>query len=1044
LPQALQLQVTATGRTIMVDASPTMSAARLSRVIEKRTGVPQGCFALYYGSRPIYGTLAESGVASGSTIELKFRGRGGGLEPQATNSLEVEIEPKPASMERSGSVATNVMRSYDTDGDGKFSQDEVHAMAADFIKEKKTRRLATKAAIAMGVIILLVVALNAGLTAAIVFLSKDVKVVGGKLTDPTTGKPLQVDSASTTVASDGTLRDRTSNRAIATASALQELAIDSRLPDSAWDELKYIDVRNDNGGSVHLFVQAFTRIPSTYALHGSFVKIHSTIGTITLDGDLMTFSDNLSTEAFANAQFAVTSSGRRLVGIIYLIGFFNQIPSFDAWNTTFDTPPLIPSTFYANASLLYACTYGSSNLCENTDVPAEAITMLDDKLWAVSRVEMWADLNAGVGKEVYWFMAGNPGWTLERHLDLNAKTEHVMQTWQGGSNESYFCRTILQPESLSTWLSPLSAASARASYKGEVDGTTYGALQGELLHHFQIKPLEAEHISLDFYSHLVGPNVIPAFVQLRIGSDLGDEDARFIAYKFDSFQPLQSLPPAGTIFNQSVSPDPFNVTHCNDTLAYTDQDQEGTKIHSDNKITSTDPLATPLSRTALTYVLGAHPTWKASEIVAWEDQLSNNYTEYIMYQNYIDPEPEMQAIISGTDNGTFEEYNGTFDAHNGTHSRRLGHLSSQPCPKPGGWCTHSGSSNSATTCSGRSGHFCSDIWGGSGFFPCDGGSHTWPYGKCQQGCVNAKSQACPSAHMISSGGFPFSLSDPEPSSSEKRQAYAAKQKKKKEAIFPCDVSIGYPIACKGAISCSTPDVPLCGGACGGLVTGSVSGGGEWDCSADLSSCTGKLFISGGVKVGIPNCKWCPSALEFTVEFARHLGVQACCAGPFAYTKDTITLKATFLIVLRAEMSGTFYEMATKDDNACKTARPNWIQNGLRKMVIAGKVEICIGFCFPIISGDLFMVPEVALPVTQRLKQRGQCCLLVSALISRDSCDHCPSGDRYQMTPYWVPPYPEATGRWSWMGPWYARAYLPEFRTVPGRNVWGCWSSRKCS
>ena len=128
----------------MVDASPTMSAARLSRVIEKRTGVPQGCFALYYGSRPIYGTLAESGVASGSTIELKFRGRGGGPEPQATNSLEVEIEPKPASMERSGSVATNVMRSYDTDGDGKFSQDEVHAMAADFIKEKKTRRLATR------------------------------------------------------------------------------------------------------------------------------------------------------------------------------------------------------------------------------------------------------------------------------------------------------------------------------------------------------------------------------------------------------------------------------------------------------------------------------------------------------------------------------------------------------------------------------------------------------------------------------------------------------------------------------------------------------------------------------------------------------------------------------------------------------------------------------------------------------------------------------------------------------------------------------------
>ena len=963
----------------MVDASPTMSAARLSRVIEKRTGVPQGCFALYYGSRPIYGTLAESGVASGSTIELKFRGRGGGLEPQATNSLEVEIEPKPASMERSGSVATNVMRSYDTDGDGKFSQDEVHAMAADFIKEKKTRRLATKAAIAMGVIILLVVALNAGLTAAIVFLSKDVKVVGGKLTDPTTGKPLQVDSASTTVASDGTLRDRTSNRAIATASALQELAIDSRLPDSAWDELKYIDVRNDNGGSVHLFVQAFTRVPSPHALHGSFVKIHSTIGIITLDGDLMTFSDSSSTGVFAETQFEVTSSGRRLVGIIYLIGFFNQIPSFDGWNTTYDTPPLIPSIFYANATLLYACTYGNSNLCDKADVPAEAITVLDDKLWAVSRVDMWADLNAGIGKEVYWYLAGNPGWTFEKHLDLNAKTEHVMQTWKA-SNENYFCRTNPQPEYMSTWLSPLSAASARASYKGEVDGTTYGALDGELLHHFQIKPLEAEHISLDFYSHLVGPNVIPAFVQLRIGSDLGDEDARFIAYKFDSFQPLQSLPPAGTIFNQSVSPDPFNVTHCNDTLAYTDQDQEGTKIHSDNKITSTDPLGTPLSRTALTYVLRDHPTWKASEIVAWEDELGNNFTEYVKYLHYIDPpqpEPILAALnVSGDDAALLSggQINRRALSLNSTsNGRRLARVT---CPA-GYYDTTGGNAN---------------YWGCG--CHCPGGCYTnGGCGcACQLGCVSAEPQsACPSAHMISSGGFPFSLADADDEGKTK-----STPKSKDEAIFPCDIALGYPYPCKGSISCSTPDIPLCAGACGGLVTGSVSGGGEFDCSKDFSSCTGSLFITGGVQVGIPNCEWCPSALTFTVTYARTYGVLFCCStGPFAYTKDSITLAATVLVVVRAELSGTFYEMATKDDNACKTTRPNYIQNGLRKMVIAGKVEICFLFCFSIVSGNLFMVPEVALPVANHQKTSGQCCVLVNAWASRHSCEYCPGGHKFE-------------------------------------------------
>jgi hypothetical protein len=532
---------------------------------------------------------------------------------------------------------------------------------------------------------------------------------------------------------------------------------------------------------------------------------------------------------------------------------------------------------------------------------------------------------------------------------------------------------------MSTWLSPLSAASARASYKGEVDGTTYGALDGELLHHFQIKPLEAEHISLDFYSHLVGPNVIPAFVQLRIGSDLDEKDVRFIAYRFDSFQPLQSLPAAGAIFNPSISPDPFNVTHCYGTLAYTDQDQEGTKIHPDNKITSTDPLGTPLSRTALTYVLRDHPTWKASEIVAWEDELGNNFTEYVKYLHYIDPpqpEPILAALnVSGDDAALLSggQINRRALSLNSTsNGRRLARVT---CPA-GYYDTTGGNAN---------------YWGCG--CHCPGGCYTnGGCGcACQLGCVSAEPQsACPSAHMISSGGFPFSLADADDEGKTK-----SKQKSKDEAIFPCDIALGYPYPCKGSISCSTPDIPLCAGACGGLVTGSVSGGGSWDCALDFSSCTGSLSISGGVKVGIPNCKWCPPALELTVEYKRTMGVVECCSGPFAYTKDSITLAATVLVVVRAELSGTFYEMATKDDNACKTTRPNYIQNGLRKMVIAGKVEICFLFCFSIVSGNLFMVPEVALPVANHQKTSGQCCVLVNAWASRHSCEYCPGGHKFE-------------------------------------------------
>ena len=47
----------------MVDASPTMTAARLSQVVATQTGVPLDFFTLYHGSKPMCGTLEESGVA---------------------------------------------------------------------------------------------------------------------------------------------------------------------------------------------------------------------------------------------------------------------------------------------------------------------------------------------------------------------------------------------------------------------------------------------------------------------------------------------------------------------------------------------------------------------------------------------------------------------------------------------------------------------------------------------------------------------------------------------------------------------------------------------------------------------------------------------------------------------------------------------------------------------------------------------------------------------------------------------------------------------
>ena len=53
------------------------------------------------------------------------------------------------------------------------------------------------------------------------------------------------------------------------------------------------------------------------------------------------------------------------------------------------------------------------------------------------------------------------------------------------------------------------------------------------------------------------------------------------------------------------------------------------------------------------------------------------------------------------------------------------------CPKPEAWCNHLGATSEAKECGGKPGHFCQDIFGSSGFSPCDAKVNaTWGSVKC--------------------------------------------------------------------------------------------------------------------------------------------------------------------------------------------------------------------------------------------------------------------------------------------------------------------------
>jgi len=80
------------GETIMIDAALHLPVALLREVFSDRSGVPLDLFELYYRGKRLEGkaALASCGVAKGSTIEVKMRGRGGmpayELEPAAAVS----------------------------------------------------------------------------------------------------------------------------------------------------------------------------------------------------------------------------------------------------------------------------------------------------------------------------------------------------------------------------------------------------------------------------------------------------------------------------------------------------------------------------------------------------------------------------------------------------------------------------------------------------------------------------------------------------------------------------------------------------------------------------------------------------------------------------------------------------------------------------------------------------------------------------------------------------------------------------------------------
>ena len=121
-----------------------------------------------------------------------------------------------------------------------------------------------------------------------------------------------------------------------------------------------------------------------------------------------------------------------------------------------------------------------------------------------------------------------------------------------------------------------------------------------------------------------------------------------------------------------------------------------------------------------------------------------------------------------------------------------------------------------------------------------------------------------------------------------------------------------------------------------------------------------LWMEGSIKVGIPNCKWCPSLAEISIKVSGKFGRQRCCAGSFAYIQYFYCHRVKALLLgavhLEAEEWKMFHDFS---ENKGKTARrPNPIISRMASVggLLTERPRYAFSACFDVRSSQRWSYP----------------------------------------------------------------------------------------
>mmetsp|Transcript_3509 Transcript_3509/g.7303 ORF Transcript_3509/g.7303 Transcript_3509/m.7303 type:complete len:942 (-) Transcript_3509:166-2991(-) len=384
--------------------------------------------------------------------------------------MEVSTEPtQPPSAQvdpwlrgKSGNVISHrglpedlqeVLKEFDVTGDGNISLDELAHAASLYRGSKKSQSNLRKVVVSLIFGIILLIAANFGLMFVVVDLTKDTEVdssgnllaKGGAHETVRTansdyyvgeGAHLYVRAApsedgvpsNSSTSSTGT----TPLVTVAAEAVSYERPLQSCLPNSYFSEMKAFVITR---GLAHmeLAVLGYVRMPRAHSLYGTVVMIITHIGRVVVDGEAVSFIDDIG-HIFAEAGFEVEASSRRLLGLLELSAMFNAIPAeaYACFEYQTDGPaPRFPGSYMTTVKTLSTCQEDGTDHCAHlSDHERSTLETLDGREYAVGYATVHVSLDLGVSREEWHLPARTSNYT---YVEIKRKSDYNMS--EAGIND---------------------------------------------------------------------------------------------------------------------------------------------------------------------------------------------------------------------------------------------------------------------------------------------------------------------------------------------------------------------------------------------------------------------------------------------------------------------------------------------------------------------------------------------------------------------------------------------------------------------------------